>query len=162
RSWRRYAIRRCGIKFAPWVPSRCPGARQNLANSSAANMKSGPAWWPSPARDRGNARLQAPPNMDTKSIATKADVAKSALVPVSRLLRPTSIAIVGISPEPGSFGATMLSSLKSFDYRGAIHLVSRSRSEAFGRPCAPSIDDLPMDIDLAVLCLPRAGVGDAI
>ena len=100
--------------------------------------------------------------MDTKSIATKADVAKSALVPVSRLLRPRSIAIVGISPEPGSFGATMLSSLKSFDYRGAIHLVSRSRSEAFGQPCAPSIDDLPMDIDLAVLCLPCAGVRDAI
>jgi acetate---CoA ligase (ADP-forming) len=77
-------------------------------------------------------------------------------------LRPASIAIVGISPEPGSFGATMLSSLKSFEYGGAIHLVSRSRSDVFGRPCVPSIDDLPMDVDLAVLCLPRAGVHDAI
>ena len=40
--------------------------------------------------------------------------------------------------------------------------MSRSRSEVFGRPCVPSIDDLPMDVDLAVLCLPRAGVLDAI
>ncbi len=56
----------------------------------------------------------------------------------------------------------MLSSLKSFDYGGAIHLVSRNRNEVFGRPCVPSIDDLPMAVDLAVLCLPRAGVLDAI
>jgi acyl-CoA synthetase (NDP forming) len=83
-------------------------------------------------------------------------------VPVARLIRPKSIAIVGISPEPGSHGAAMLSSLASFDYRGAIHLVSRSRSEAFGRVCAASIDDLPMGIDLAVLCVPRAAVLDAL
>src|SRR6516162_5548111 len=100
--------------------------------------------------------------MDVKPVAATAGAAITGLMPVARLLRPASIAIVGISPEPGSFGATMLSSLKSFDYRGAIHLVSRSRSEVFGRPCVPSIDDLPMDVDLAVLCLPGAGVQDAI
>src|SRR5580704_18725821 len=100
--------------------------------------------------------------MDVKPPAATADAARTSLMPVGRLLRPASIAVVGISPEPGSFGATMLSSLKSFDYRGAIHLVSRNRSEVFGRPCVPTIDDLPMGVDLAVLCLPRAGVLDAI
>jgi len=100
--------------------------------------------------------------MDVKPSAAAYDTGMTEPLPVNRLLRPASIAIVGISPEPGSFGATMLSSLKSFDYRGAIHLVSRSRSEVFGRPCVPSIDDLPMDVDLAVLCLPGAGVHDAI
>src|SRR6266849_790179 len=100
--------------------------------------------------------------MDMKPLAATRGAAPTVLMPVGRLLRPASIAIVGISPEPGSFGATMLSSLKSFDYRGAIHLVSRTRSEVFGRPCVPSIDDLPTDVDLAVLCLPRAGVLDAI
>jgi acyl-CoA synthetase (NDP forming) len=81
---------------------------------------------------------------------------------IARLIRPQSIAIVGISPEPGSHGAAMLKSLASFDYGGAIHLVSRNRREAFGRPCAAAIDDLPMGIDLAVLCVPRAAVGDAV
>lgn len=47
-------------------------------------------------------------------------------------------------------------------YGGAIHLVSRRSGEAFGRRCVPSIDDLPGGIDLAVLCLPRAAVPDAI
>lgn len=99
--------------------------------------------------------------MDMKPVANAA-AAEVDLMPVGRLLRPASIAIVGISPEPGSFGAIMLSSLKSFGYGGALHLVSRSRSEVFGRPCAASIDDLPMGVDLAVLCLPRAGVRDAV
>jgi acyl-CoA synthetase (NDP forming) len=99
--------------------------------------------------------------MDVKPVVTT-EAAGTGLMPVGRLLRPASIAIVGISPEPGSFGATMLSSLKSFEYNGAVHLVSRSRSEVFGRPCVPSIDELPMDVDLAVLCLPRAGVRDAV
>jgi acyl-CoA synthetase (NDP forming) len=81
---------------------------------------------------------------------------------IARLIRPQSIAIVGISPEPGSHGAAMLKSLASFDYGGAIHLVSRNRREAFGRPCAAAIDELPMGIDLAVLCVPRAAVLDAV
>jgi acyl-CoA synthetase (NDP forming) len=88
--------------------------------------------------------------------------ARIAPVSVERLLRPRSIAIVGISPEPGSFGAAALSSLASFGYGGAIHLVSRSRHEVLGRSCVASMDDLPEGIDLAVLCLPQAGVLDAI
>jgi acyl-CoA synthetase (NDP forming) len=82
--------------------------------------------------------------------------------PLGRLLRPDAIAIIGISPETGSHGAAMLSSLESFGYRGAIHLVSRSRREAFGRSCTASIDELPVGIDLAVLCLPQAGIADAV
>jgi acyl-CoA synthetase (NDP forming) len=83
-------------------------------------------------------------------------------VPVARLLRPRSIAIVGISPEPGSFGAIVLTSLRSFGYRGDIHLVSRGRTEVLGRACVATIDDLPPSIDVAVLCVPRAAVAEAV
>jgi acyl-CoA synthetase (NDP forming) len=83
-------------------------------------------------------------------------------VPVARLLRPRSIAIAGISPEPGSFGANVLTSLRSFGYRGDIHLVSRGRTEVLGRACVATIDDLPAGIDVAVLCVPRAAVAEAV
>jgi acetate---CoA ligase (ADP-forming) len=82
--------------------------------------------------------------------------------PVARLLRPRSIAIVGVSPETGSFGATVLASLQNFGYGGAIHLVSRGRDEVLGRACVGAIDDLPEGIDVAVLCVPRAAVHDAV
>jgi acyl-CoA synthetase (NDP forming) len=81
---------------------------------------------------------------------------------VARLIRPRSIAIVGVSPEPGSLGGAVLANLKRFAYGGDIHLVSRSRSEIDGRPCVGSIADLPQGIDVAVLAVPNAGIADAV
>ncbi len=81
---------------------------------------------------------------------------------LARLLRPRSIAIVGISPEPGSPGFSLLANLERFKYRGEILLVSRSRSEVAGRACVPTIDQLPDGVDLAMLMLPRAAIEDAV
>jgi acyl-CoA synthetase (NDP forming) len=81
---------------------------------------------------------------------------------VARLIRPRSIAIVGVSPEPGSLGGAVLANLQRFAYGGDIHLVSRSRSEIDGRPCLPAIADLPQGIDVAVLAVPNAGIADAV
>jgi acyl-CoA synthetase (NDP forming) len=81
---------------------------------------------------------------------------------LARLIRPRSIAIVGISPEPGSPGFSLLGNLQRFDYGGTIHLVSRSRAEVAGRACVPTIDDLPDGVDLAMLMLPRAAIEDAV
>jgi acyl-CoA synthetase (NDP forming) len=80
---------------------------------------------------------------------------------LARLLRPRSIAIVGVSPEAGSIGGAVLANLERFGYRGDIHLVSRNRSEIDGRPCVASIDDLPEGCDVALLAVPGAGIVDA-
>src|SRR5436305_4830546 len=81
---------------------------------------------------------------------------------IDRLLRPRSVAIVGVSPEPGHMGGSVLANLERCRFDGAIHLVSRSRSEFNGRPCVASIDDLPHGVDVAVLVIPQAVVTDAI
>ena len=83
-------------------------------------------------------------------------------IAVNRLLRPRSVAIVGVSQDPSSFGATVLTSLRNFDYAGDVHIVSRGRTEALGRTAFPSIDELPPGIDAAVLCVPRDATLDAI
>src|SRR3954453_3260666 len=80
----------------------------------------------------------------------------------ARLLRPRSVAIVGVSPDPGHPGSTVLANLERCRFEGAIHLVSRSRAEFAGRACVPSIDELPFGIDVAVLVVPQAIVIDAI
>src|SRR4051794_6802476 len=79
-----------------------------------------------------------------------------------RLLRPRSVAIVGVSPDPGHPGSTVLANLERCRFEGAIHLVSRSRAEFAGRACVPSIDELPFGIDVAVLVGPQAIVSGAI
>jgi acyl-CoA synthetase (NDP forming) len=85
-----------------------------------------------------------------------------ALTGIERMLRPRSIAIVGVSPQPMSPAAAILGNIERLGYRADIHLVSRNRTEVIGRPCVPAIDDLPAGIDLALLLLPRAGVVEAM
>ncbi|WP_028230940.1 acetate--CoA ligase family protein [Paraburkholderia mimosarum] len=81
---------------------------------------------------------------------------------VDRVLKPRSIAIVGASADPRSFGNFVLQNLERFGYAGEVHLVSRSSQEINGRPCVSSVDALPEGVDLAVLCIPEAGVLDAV
>jgi acetate---CoA ligase (ADP-forming) len=82
--------------------------------------------------------------------------------PVGRLLRPRSVAIVGVSPKPGSLGGTVLTNLENFNYHGAIYLVSRGRTEVLGKRCSATIDELPSGIDVAVLCVPRSAALDTL
>jgi len=79
-----------------------------------------------------------------------------------RLLRPRSVAIVGVSPEPGSLGGAVLANLKRFGYAGDIHLVSHNRKEIDGRPCVATVDELPDNVDVAVLAVPGAGIAEAV
>jgi acyl-CoA synthetase (NDP forming) len=89
-----------------------------------------------------------------------ADVGKSPAL--TRLLRPRSVAIVGISPESGSIGANALDNLIRIGFAGDIHLVSRTNREIGGRTCLASIDELPEGIDAAVLAVPRQATVEAI
>jgi acyl-CoA synthetase (NDP forming) len=81
---------------------------------------------------------------------------------IERLLRPRSIAIAGISPQPKSPGAQVLANIENYKYPATVHLVSRNRTEVLGRPCVPTIDELPAGIDLALLLVPSNAVLEAI
>lgn len=82
--------------------------------------------------------------------------------PLQPLLRPRSIALVGASADPRSFGGFVLGNLRRFGYPGALHLVSRSSTEIDGLPCVKTVTELPEGLDLAVLAIPETGVADAL
>ena len=86
----------------------------------------------------------------------------SSAIPLARIVQPRSIAIVGASADPRSFGGFVQGNLERFGYAGALHLVSRSSDEINGRACVKTIDQLPEGIDLAVLAIPEAGVLEAV
>ena len=81
---------------------------------------------------------------------------------IRRLLKPRSIALVGMSPQPLSPGVAILGNIERLGYSAAVHLVSRNRTEVLGRPCVPNVDDLPLGIDLALLLVPRVAVVEAL
>jgi len=86
----------------------------------------------------------------------------SGTAPLERIMRPCSVAVVGVSPEPGSIGALVLGNLERWRFAGDVHLVSRTRKDVGGRPCVTSIDELPPGIDVAVLAVPRVAAIDAV
>ena len=86
----------------------------------------------------------------------------TATTPIVRLLRPRSVAIVGASPTPGALGASVLENLERAGYGGDIHLINPKRAEINGRPCRPSIAELPLGVDCAVLAIPHAAVLESV
>ena len=81
---------------------------------------------------------------------------------VGRLLRPKSVAIVGVSEDGGSMGGRSFRNLDAFGFSGDIHLVSRTNASVGGRACVASIDDLPDGVDAAVIALPATAIVSAI
>jgi acyl-CoA synthetase (NDP forming) len=79
-------------------------------------------------------------------------------VRLAPLLEPRSVAVVGASARPGSFGDQLVAQLLSGGYRGAVHLVNPRYREVAGRPCHPSLEDLPGPVDLAVLAVPNVAL----
>jgi acyl-CoA synthetase (NDP forming) len=67
--------------------------------------------------------------------------------------RPRSVAVLGASDAPGKPTSAMTRKIMQWaDYFGAsIHAVNPNRDEVYGLPCHPSIDDVDVDIDLAVI-----------
>jgi acyl-CoA synthetase (NDP forming) len=79
-------------------------------------------------------------------------------VSLTALLEPRSLAVVGASARPGSFGDTLVGQLLSGGYEGTVHLVNPRYREVAGRPCLPSLAEVPGPVDLAVLAVPNAAL----
>ena len=67
---------------------------------------------------------------------------------------PRSIAVVGVSKNPTRFGSALCRSIKEFGFSGPIYPVSSSANEFMGLKAYPSLTDIPMEVDLAYICLP--------
>ena len=81
---------------------------------------------------------------------------------LSRLMRPRSIAVVGATDRPGSYGAQALLNLDAVGYPGEVWGVNPRRSSVLGRPCVPSVSDLPVAVDAVLVAIPAAGVASAL
>jgi acetate---CoA ligase (ADP-forming) len=81
---------------------------------------------------------------------------------ISAIMRPRSVAIIGISAKPSSAGRIVLELLANNKFTGPVHLVGRSSPDIDGHKVLPSIDELPQGVDLAIFTLPAAAVRKAV
>jgi acyl-CoA synthetase (NDP forming)/GNAT superfamily N-acetyltransferase len=69
------------------------------------------------------------------------------------LLEPRSIVIIGAGQRPGSAGHEVLRNVLAAGFTGPVHVVNPNRDTVLGVRCVPSVADLPVGIDLAVIAL---------
>ena len=91
-----------------------------------------------------------------------ADQRRASSAAITALMRPRSVAIIGVSAKPGSAGRVVLELLGNNKFSGPVYLVGRSASDIEGHKVLASIDELPQEVDLAVLTLPAGAVRDAV
>jgi acetyltransferase len=70
------------------------------------------------------------------------------------LFLPRSVAVIGASRQEGSLGTFVLRSLLQAEFEGPILPVSPEHDSLLGVLCHPSIEQLPLAPDLAVVCTP--------
>ncbi len=89
-------------------------------------------------------------------------VGARATVDLRRLMHPSSIAVVGATDRSGSYAAQVLLNIETIGFGGDVWGVNPSRDEVLGRPCVPTVADLPVAVDAVVVAIPAAGVPEVI
>ena len=72
---------------------------------------------------------------------------------LGRLINPGVVAVVGASETRGSFGERTLSNMAAFT--GKVFAINPKYQTLLGRPCVPSLADMPESPDCVVLCVAR-------
>jgi acetyltransferase len=81
---------------------------------------------------------------------------------IAAVLNPASVAIVGASDTPGTFGDILRRNLRDGGFKGPVHLVNPRRGTLDGVRCLASVRELPGPVDLAVLLTPAAVTPDVL
>ena len=84
---------------------------------------------------------------------SRADVAS-----LRPLLQPRAVAVVGPSRHPGTLGRAILRNIVTGRFAGPVYAVNPHARTVEGVPCVASVDDLPEQVDLAVIAVPPAAV----
>jgi acyl-CoA synthetase (NDP forming) len=73
---------------------------------------------------------------------------------VAALLYPKSVALVGVSADEEKFSGQPLRNLQTAGFPGTVHPVNRRGGQIRGVPALTAVDQLPPDIDVALVMVP--------
>ncbi len=73
---------------------------------------------------------------------------------LTKIFRPSSIALIGVSRKEGSLGKKFLDAILRMKYQGEIYIINPKAEQISGIKCFPDLQSLPQKPDLAVILLP--------
>lgn len=77
-------------------------------------------------------------------------------------LEPKSVAVIGATERPGSWGSFIMEGLLAWHYEGKIYPVNRNSSTVYGLPAYPDVRSIPYPVELAVLTIPEGSVEEVV
>ena len=76
------------------------------------------------------------------------------------MLEPRSVAVVGASARPGSFGERLAIEALRSPSAPSVYLVHPSYTSVQGQPAVPSLSDVPGPVDLVLVGVPDQEAGE--
>jgi acetyltransferase len=76
--------------------------------------------------------------------------------------KPESVAVVGASTHEGHVGHILVDNLQKSGFPGQIYPINPKAPEVLGIKAYPSLTDVGVPVDLAVICIPIQGVPEVI
>jgi acetyltransferase len=77
---------------------------------------------------------------------------------LDKIFKPKSVAIVGASDEEGSVGYALVQNLTEHYFKGEVFLVNIHKKEILGRKAYAKLEDIPGQVDLAIIATPAKTV----
>ena len=77
-------------------------------------------------------------------------------------LKPDSVAVIGASQRPGTWGSWIMEALLSRPFPGKIYPVNHQAEQVFGLPSVREVADIKGPVDLAILTVPAEVVEETI
>ena len=81
---------------------------------------------------------------------------------LGKMFYPRSIAFIGASGQMGKWGHMLFTNALANGYQGEVYLVNPARDMIAGRRTYKTVNDIPEQVDLAVVTVPAAKVADLI
>lgn len=77
-------------------------------------------------------------------------------------LSPKSVAVIGATERPGSWGSFIMQGLLSRSYPGQIYPVNQQAGSVYGLRAYKSIEEIPESAELAIFTIPEVSVEETI
>lgn len=81
---------------------------------------------------------------------------------IARIFAARSVAVVGASRRAGTIGQAMVRNLVLGDYSGTVYAVNSAAEAVSGLPAYKTVQDIPGDVDLAIIAVPADSVSDVL
>jgi acetyl coenzyme A synthetase (ADP forming)-like protein len=82
----------------------------------------------------------------------------AAVAAVKRLLAPRSVAVIGASRQRGTIGAELFHNILNTRFTGQTYPVNPSADQIDGVHAYRTVNEIPGDVELAVICVPAVAV----